>query len=130
MMFLQGEGGQGGPGEEAQQDGRGASDGQVGPLALGFHAQMGVRLLEGGFPPEADQRNINDWRIWGGSAAGSVQSRAWGSKVPSGAIYLAAEPSISKIYQQLKNAIISKVAKFATVVKMVDFSYTTIINLS
>ena len=44
MMFLQGVGGQGGPGKETQQDGRGTGDGQVGPLALGFHAQMGPHL--------------------------------------------------------------------------------------
>ena len=67
MMFMQGVCGQGSPGEEAQQDGRGASDGQVGPLALGLQAQMCADLLEGDI-----------------SAAGSVQSRSWGSKVPPG----------------------------------------------
>ena len=47
MMFLQSVGGQSGPREEAQQDGSGAGDGQVGPLALGFNAQMGSSFLEG-----------------------------------------------------------------------------------
>ena len=46
MMFLQSVGGQGGPGEETKQDGGGAGDGEVGPLALGLHAQMGARFLE------------------------------------------------------------------------------------
>ncbi len=84
MLFLQGVGGQGGPGEETQQSRRGAGDGQVGPLALGLHAQMGAGLLKGDLPPEADQRRTNHSRIWVGSADGSVQRRAWGSNVPSG----------------------------------------------
>ena len=29
-------------------------------------------------------RSTNHWRIWVGSADGSVQSRAWGSKTPRG----------------------------------------------
>ena len=32
--------------EEPQQDGRGAGDGQIGPLALGLHAQVGTHLLK------------------------------------------------------------------------------------
>ena len=44
--MLQDVGGQGGPGEEAQQYGRGAGDGQVGPLTLGLHTQVGPDFLE------------------------------------------------------------------------------------
>ena len=46
VSFLQRVGGQSDPGEDSQQDGRGAGDGQVGPLALGFHAQVGPHLLK------------------------------------------------------------------------------------
>ena len=46
VSFLQRVGGQCGPGEEPQQDRRGAGDGQVGPLALGLHAQVGPHLLK------------------------------------------------------------------------------------
>ena len=38
--------GQGSPGEEPQQDGCGAGDGQIRPLALGLHTQVGLHLLE------------------------------------------------------------------------------------
>ena len=60
MMFLQGVGGQGGPGEETQQDGRGAGDGQVRPLALGLHAQMGPDLMEGDFQLPAQDKPFQD----------------------------------------------------------------------
>ncbi len=90
MMLLQRVGGQGGPGEEAQQDGRGASDGQVGPLAFGFRAQMSARFLKGDFPPEADQRRTNHSRIWAGSTIGSVQRRPRVRRYPR---YLGPVPS-------------------------------------
>ena len=82
VPFLQRVGGQGGPGEEPQQGGGGAGDGPVGPLALGLHAQVGPHLLKGDLPVAS--AGTNHSRIWAGSADGSVQSRACGSKVPWG----------------------------------------------
>ena len=81
MMLLQGVGGQGGPGEETQQDGRGAGDGQVGPLTLGFHAQMGSHLLKGDFQLPAQDKPLQDLgRVcrWVGA------EQAWGWKAPWG----------------------------------------------
>ena len=46
MPFLQPVSGQGGPGEEPQQDGRGAGYGEIRPLALGFHTRVGLHLLK------------------------------------------------------------------------------------
>ena len=60
MLILQGVGGQGGPGEEAQQSRRGAGDGQVGPLALGLHAQMGARFLKGDLELPAQDKLLQD----------------------------------------------------------------------
>ena len=59
---------------------------------MGLHARMGAGflkepapyLIRGDLPPKADQRRTNHARIWVGSADASVQSRAWGSKAPSG----------------------------------------------
>ena len=81
---LQGMCGQGGPGEEPQQDRSGACDGQVLPLTLGLHAQMGPHLLKGDLSAEADQRSTNHCSIRVGSAAGSVQCSACGAKEPWG----------------------------------------------
>ena len=60
MMFLQSVGGQGGPGEEAQQDGRSAGDGQVGPLAQGLHTQVGSHLLKCDFQLPAQDKPLED----------------------------------------------------------------------
>ena len=74
--------GQGGPGEEPQQDGCGAGDGQIGPLALGFHAQVGSHLLESNFQLPAQLRTIPG--SGSQSADGSVHSKAWVAKEPWG----------------------------------------------
>ena len=47
MMFLQCVGGQGGPREETQHNGRGTSYGRVGSPALGLQSQVGPCFLEG-----------------------------------------------------------------------------------
>ena len=60
VSFLQRVGGQGDPGEDSQQDGRGAGDGQVGPLALGFQAQVGPHLLKGNFQLPAQDKPFQD----------------------------------------------------------------------
>ena len=71
--FLQGVGGPGGPGKEPQQDGSGAGDGPVGPLALGLHAQMGPRFLKGDLSARggpAQEKPFNDLdrvRCWVGA---------------------------------------------------------------
>ncbi len=60
MIFLQSMGGQSASGEEARQDGRGAGDGQAGPLALGFHARMGASFLEGDFELPTQHKPLED----------------------------------------------------------------------
>ena len=46
--------------EQAEQNGAGASNGQVGPLPLGFEADMGADLLEGHFDlPALDKPSQN-----------------------------------------------------------------------
>ena len=73
VLFLQPVSGQGGPGEEPQQDGCGAGDGQIGPLALGFHAQVGSHLLESNFQLPAQDEPFQDLgrvRRWVGAQQG------------------------------------------------------------
>ena len=62
VAFLQRVGGQGDPGKESQQDRRGAGDGQVGPLALGLHAQMGPHLLKSDLQLPAQHEPFQDLR--------------------------------------------------------------------
>ncbi len=57
---MQDVGGQGGPGEEAQEDGRGASDGEVRPLALGLHSQVGPHLLESDLQLPTQHKPLED----------------------------------------------------------------------
>ena len=82
MMFLQGVGGQGGPGGEAQQDRR-----VVRAMARSDHwrwVSMPRWVRTSWKVTSSCQRRTNHSSIWVGSAAGSVQRRAWGSKVPWG----------------------------------------------
>ena len=78
---MQGMGGQGDPGKDPQQDGSSAGDGQVGPLALGFHVQMGPRFLKSDLKLPAQHKPLQDLcrrcRRVGAR-------RAWGSKAPWG----------------------------------------------
>ena len=60
VMFLQRMGGYGGPGKEAQQSRRGAGNGQVRPLALGLHAQVGPHLLKGDLQLPAQDKPFQD----------------------------------------------------------------------
>ena len=60
FRFLQLVGGQGYPGEEAQQDWRGAGDGPVGPLALGLHTQVGADFSEGYFQLPTQHKPLDD----------------------------------------------------------------------
>ena len=60
VPFLQRVSGQCGPGKETQQDGRGAGDGLVRPLALGLHAQVGPRLPEGDLQLPAQHKPLQD----------------------------------------------------------------------
>ena len=60
VPLLQRVGGQGDPGEEPQQDGRGAGDGQVRPLALGLHAQVGPHLLKGALQLPKQDKPLED----------------------------------------------------------------------
>src|SRR5437868_1847482 len=66
---------QGYQGKQAQQDGRGTSDGFVGPLALGFDAQMLSDVAKGGFHlPAAHEAGQNEGRDEG---QGGGQQSLW-----------------------------------------------------
>ena len=60
MLLLQEVGGQGGPGEETQQDGSGAGDGEVRPLVLGLQTQMGSDFLEGDLQLPTQDKPLQD----------------------------------------------------------------------
>ena len=82
-LLLQRVGGQDGKGEEAQQYGRGAGDGKVGPLALGLHTEVGAHLLKGDFQLPAQDKPFQDlgWVRRRISAEQSLGSKApWGSR--------------------------------------------------
>jgi hypothetical protein len=51
---------QGHPGEQAKEDWGSARDGQVGPLALGFHPQVSTDLLEGYLQLPAEYEPLDD----------------------------------------------------------------------
>ena len=73
----------GDPGEEPQQYGRGAGDGQVGLLALGLHAQMGPHLLKGDPQLPAQHRPFLDpHRVHGqvGARQTLCGESPWGSR--------------------------------------------------
>ncbi len=68
-------------GKQAEQRWRRAQDGEIGPLPLSFHAQMGAGFLE---RRSMRQRETNQPRILSGVAARSVLRNACGSPSPEG----------------------------------------------
>ena len=60
-------GGERNPGEQSQQQWRGAGDGSVRPLALSLHSEVGAHLLEGDLDAPAQQKPLDDLKRIGPS---------------------------------------------------------------
>ena len=49
------------PGEQTEQDGAGASDGEIGPLTLGFKTEVSTNFLEGDLDAPTEDEPGEDW---------------------------------------------------------------------